>query len=90
MTNRVFCPWTYICNNGLVHIQLLPADDYLEKTFAGIADIVCELRDKGVKPSEMAILVRANAFIPLIADYFTKHLPDGTQAKPAQSHDRAW
>ena len=63
-------------NNGLVHIQLLPADDYLEKTFAGIADIVCELRDKGVKPSEMAILVRANAFIPLIADYFTKHLPD--------------
>ena len=63
-------------NNGLVHIQLLPADDYLEKTFAGIADIVSELRDKGVKPSEMAILVRANAFIPLIADYFTKHLPD--------------
>ena len=63
-------------NNGLVHIQLLPADDYLEKTFAGIADIVCELRDKGVKPSEMAILVRANAVIPLIADYFTKHLPD--------------
>ena len=63
-------------NNGLVHIQLLPADDYLEKTFAGIANIVCELRDKGVKPSEMAILVRANAFIPLIADYFTKHLPD--------------
>ena len=63
-------------NNGLVHIQLLPAGDYLEKTFAGIADIVCELRDKGVKPSEMAILVRANAFIPLIADYFTKHLPD--------------
>ena len=59
-----------------MHIQLLPADDYLEKTFAGIADIVCELRDKGVKPSEMAILVRANAFIPLIADYFTKHLPD--------------
>lgn len=62
--------------NGLVNIQLLPGDDYLEKTFASIADIVCELRDKGVKPSEMAILVRANAYIPLIADYFTKHLPD--------------
>ncbi len=62
--------------NGLVNIQLLPGDDYLEKTFASIADIVCELRDKGVKPSEMAILVRTNAYIPLIADYFTKHLPD--------------
>ena len=63
-------------NNGLINIQLLPADDYLEKTFARIADIVCELRDKGVKPSEMAILVRTNAYIPQIADYFTKHLPD--------------
>jgi len=63
-------------NNGLINIQLLPADDYQEKTFARIADIVCELQGKGVKPSEMAILVRTNAYIPLIADYFTKHLPD--------------
>ena len=63
-------------HNGQINIQLLPADDYQEKTFARIADIVCELSDKGVKPSEMAILVRTNAYIPLIADYFTKHLPD--------------
>ena len=63
-------------NNGLINIQLLPADDYQEKTLAGIVDIVCKLRDKGVKPSEMAILVRTNIHIPLIADHFTKHLPD--------------
>ena len=63
-------------DNGLINIQLLPADNYQEKTLAKIADIVCELRDKGVKPSEMAILVRTNISIPLIADYFTKHLPD--------------
>ncbi|MBO4892950.1 MAG: UvrD-helicase domain-containing protein [Prevotella sp.] len=63
-------------NNGLINIQLLPADDYQKNTFARIADIVCELRDKGVKPSEMAILVRTNVHIPLIADYFAKHLPD--------------
>ena len=63
-------------NNGHINIQLLPADEYQEKTFARIADIVCELNDKGVKPSEMAILVRTNAYIPLIADYFTKHLPN--------------
>lgn len=63
-------------NNGLINIQLLPANDYPEKTFARIADIVCELMDNGVKPSEIAILVRTNAYIPLIADYFTKHLPD--------------
>ena len=63
-------------NNGMINIQLLPPDDYQEKTFARIADIVCELTEKGVKPSRMAILVRANAYIPQIADYFTKQLPD--------------
>ena len=63
-------------NNGHINIQLLPADEYQEKTFERIADIVCELHDKGVKSSEIAILVRTNAYIPLIADYFTKHLPD--------------
>ena len=35
-------------NNGLVNIQLLPADDYQEKTFARIADIVSELKEKGI------------------------------------------
>lgn len=63
-------------NSGQVQIQLLPAEDYQEKTFERIADIVCELQEKGVKPSEMAILVRTNVYIPLIADYFNKHLPD--------------
>ena len=63
-------------NSGLINIQLLPADDYQEKTFARMADIVSELCEKGVRPSEIAILVRMNANIPLIADYFTKHLPD--------------
>ncbi len=63
-------------NNGLINIQLLPIDDYQEKTFARMADIVSELCDKGVSPSEIAILVRMNANIPLIADYFTKHMPD--------------
>ena len=63
-------------DNGQIHIQLLPAEDYPGKTFARIAEIVCELRDKGVKPSDIAILVRANAYIPQIADYFSKYLPD--------------
>ena len=63
-------------DNGQIHIQLLPAEDYPGKTFARITEIVCELRDKGVKPSDIAILVRANAYIPQIADYFSKYLPD--------------
>ena len=63
-------------SNGLINIQLLPADDYLEKTLARTAEIVTSLNAQGVKPSEMAILVRSNASIPLIADYFSKHLPE--------------
>ena len=63
-------------NNGLINIQLLPADGYPEKTLERIAHIVCELRNQGVKPSEVAILVRTNSYIPLIANYFTKHLSD--------------
>lgn len=63
-------------NNGQINIQLLPAGDYQEKTLERIANIVCELRGKGVSSSEIAILVRTNTYIPLIADYFTKHLSD--------------
>lgn len=62
--------------NGLIHIQLLPPEDYQEKTLMQIVDIVCDLCNKGILPSTMAILVRFNASIPIIADYFTKHLPN--------------
>ena len=61
--------------SGLVSIRLLPATDYQEHVLSSIADIVSDLLAQGIQTSEMAILVRTNAYIPLIADYFTKQLP---------------
>jgi ATP-dependent exoDNAse (exonuclease V) beta subunit len=61
---------------GLVSIRLLPATDYQEHTMNLLTDTVQELRQQGVAPSDIAILVRTNKYIPLIADYFAAALPD--------------
>ena len=62
--------------NGYVSITLLPADNYQEQVLQGIVDSVSSLMGKGISPNEMAILVRSNRFIPLIAEYFIQHLPE--------------
>ena len=61
---------------GLVNIRLLPSDDYQDQTMSLLIDTVQKLRQQGVSISDMAILVRTNKHIPLIADYFAVHLPD--------------
>ena len=61
---------------GYVSISLLTADDYQAQVLQGIVDNVSSLMDVGISPNEMAILVRSNSFIPLIAEYFSRHLPD--------------
>ena len=61
--------------NGLVDIRLLTADNYQEQTLSDIIEIVGQLTERGISPNKMAILVRTNANIPLIAEYFTRHLP---------------
>ena len=61
---------------GMVSIRLLPQQDYQEQTLAGIADTVTMLTSQGVSPKHIAILVRTNNVIPLVADYFANHLPD--------------
>ena len=60
----------------VAHIRLLPATDYQEHTMNLLTDTVQELRQQGVAPSDIAILVRTNKYIPLIADYFAAALPD--------------
>ena len=62
--------------SGYVSLRLLPAADYQELTLQAIVDTVAELREAGIRPQEMAILVRTNSLIPLIAQYFTEHLPE--------------
>ena len=62
--------------NGLVHIRLLPQKDYKTETLSQLADTVSMLLSHGVKPREIAILVRTNSVIPVIADYVNVQIPD--------------
>ena len=62
--------------SGYVNIRLLPADDYQEQTMTAIADTIRALQQQGVALHDIAILVRTNKHIPLIAAYFDEHLPD--------------
>lgn len=63
-------------SNGYVSINLLPQEDYQEQTLNNIVDTVSQLLAVGTSPSKIAILVRTNNYIPLVADYFSEHLPD--------------
>ena len=61
--------------NGYVNVQLLPADDYHEQMLATLGDAIAGLLERGVAPRQMAILVRTNRYIPLIADYLAEQMP---------------
>ena len=61
---------------GQVLVRLLPADDYQANTMSMLVDWVQQLRQQGAALSGIAILVRTNKYIPLIADYFAAQLPD--------------
>ena len=63
-------------NEGQVTIELLPNDDYQEAVLAHVVEGVRELIDAGVSQKDIAILVRYNFHIPLIAQYFLEHLPE--------------
>ena len=62
-------------NEGSVSITLLPQDDYQENTMDTLAGIVEQLTQQGVRAQQIAILVRSNRNIPLIAEYMATHLP---------------
>ena len=49
--------------------------DYIEDTLQQLVAEVNTLFGKGVKQNEMAILIRKNKTIPLIANYFDRHTP---------------
>ncbi len=62
-------------DNGYVHITLLPHDDYQEQVLLQVAETVSLLQGKGIALNQIAILVRTNRFIPMVADYFAEHQP---------------
>ena len=49
--------------------------DYREETLQHLATEIEHMHQQGVKINDMAILVRKNNLIPLVADYFDKHTP---------------
>ena len=61
---------------GYVSIRLLPSDDYQEHTLQLIAETISNLHQQHVPLQHIAILVRTNKHIPVIAEYFSQQLPD--------------
>ncbi len=62
---------------GYVRMQLLEPDedtDYTTQTLKALADEVLRLQNEGISLQDIAILVRKNKNIPLIATYFDKEL----------------
>ena len=63
-------------NEGRVVIELLPNDDYQQAVLEHTVKHVRALINAGVSQKDIAILVRYNFHIPLIAQYFLEHLPE--------------
>jgi len=63
-------------SEGMVSIKLLPAADYDDNTLEELAETILMLRQKGVRLSDIAILVRTNKHIPAIAEYFSVNMPE--------------
>ena len=63
-------------SKGLVNIRLLPQKDYKTETLSQLTDTISMLLSHGVKPQEIAILVRTNSVIPVIADYVSEQIPE--------------
>lgn len=61
---------------GYVSISLLPSDDYQNRVLELLMQQVTQLMELGIPTSKIAILVRSNRQIPLIANYFMEHKPD--------------
>ena len=63
-------------DEGRVTIELLPNNEYQESVLEHTVEYVRELIDAGVSQKDIAILVRYNNHIPLIAQYFLENLPE--------------
>lgn len=60
---------------GLVDIRLLPSADYQTTTLEQMVSHIDHLLSQGIVASDIAILVRSNANIPLIANYLMEQRP---------------
>jgi ATP-dependent exoDNAse (exonuclease V) beta subunit len=63
-------------NTGLVHIELLPDDDYLNSMLEKTSETIKYLLENNIKSNKIAIIVRSNKTIQQIADYFLTVMPE--------------
>ena len=61
---------------GHIDIRLLPGDDYEEAVLNQTTEIVSSLMAQGISQRAIAILVRNNKSIPLIARHFLAEMPE--------------
>ena len=61
---------------GMIDIRLLPADEYQENVLSHTEETIRELMSKGASQRDIAILVRTNSLIPIIATYFMEHMKE--------------
>lgn len=63
-------------HDGRVDIQLFPSTDYVQHTLDDITEHISELLSQNIKTKDIAILLRTNSHIPLVANHLVSTLPD--------------
>lgn len=63
-------------SNGLIRIDLLPKDDYEENTRRIIREHIQMLIDKGASQNDIAIIVRDNKNIRMLAETLQREMPE--------------
>ncbi len=64
--------------NGKIELRLLPAEDYDERMLSLTLGTINDLMSSGVSASKIAIILRKNSHIALIANYLSQNL-DGVK-----------
>ena len=60
---------------GTVEVCLFPPDDYVQTTLDAVAQRIERLLADGAHPTDIAVLVRNNAHIPILANHLLQALP---------------
>ena len=63
-------------HDGRVDILLFPSPDYVQHTLDEVTAHISELLSQGVKSKDIAILLRSNSNIALVANHLMNALPD--------------
>ena len=63
---------------GLVKVRIIGAKDAIDPTCQEVENTIRTLLDSGVRQSQIAILVRSNKYIPILAEYIMMDMPEVT------------